>query len=123
MSDRPIAWSPAPRPSFARPQRGAAKSPQCVIPLKQLTKAGRLPREKTPFVVVVKGKNHADSHNSICFGSRRWGAYLRRNDRTNSLTKRDSSPALMITDVSNHNDVSESGLTTTPSAWRVRAVG
>src|ERR1019366_7356523 len=65
----------------------------------------------------------AESHNSICFGWRRWGAYLRRNDRTNSLTKRDSSPALMITDVSNHNDVSEGGLSTTPSAWRVRAVG
>jgi hypothetical protein len=65
---------------------------------------------------VVKLTTQADRHNSICFGWRRWGAYLRRNDRMKSLTKRDSSPALMITDVSNHNDVSESGFTTTPSA-------
>jgi len=65
---------------------------------------------------LFKLTTQADSHSSSCFGSRRWGAYLRRNDRTNSLTSRDSSLALMITDVSNHNDVSESGFTSTPSA-------
>jgi len=29
---------------------------------------------------VFKTTTQADSHNSICFGGRRWGAYLRRKD-------------------------------------------
>jgi hypothetical protein len=58
----------------------------------------------------------ADSDNSICFGGRRWGAYLRRKERANSFANRESSSVLIIRHVSKHNEVSESGFTTTPSA-------
>src|SRR5713101_4953580 len=65
----------------------------------------------------------ADSHNSICFGGGRWGAYLRRKDRANSFANRESSSVLIITHVWKHNEVSESGFTTTPSARKPRAAG
>ena len=35
-------------------------------------------------IAVFKRTTQADSHNSICFGGRRWGAYLRRKDGVNS---------------------------------------
>ena len=57
----------------------------------------------------------ADSDNSSCFAGRLLGAYLRRNERANSFANRESSSALIITQVWKHNDVSESGFTTTPS--------
>ena len=65
----------------------------------------------------------ADSDNSIGFGGMRWGAYLRRKDRANSFANRESSSFLIITHVWKHNEVSESGFTTTPSARKPRAVG
>jgi len=65
---------------------------------------------------MVLPSTQADSHNSICFGGRSWGAYLRRKDRANSFANRESSSVLIITHVSKHNEVSESGFTTTPSA-------
>src|SRR5208337_1684002 len=72
---------------------------------------------------VFKLTTQADSHNSICFGGRRWGAYLRRNDRANSFVNRESSSALIIRHVWKHKEVSESGFTITPSVRTARAVG
>ena len=69
-------------------------------------------------VAVFKLTTQADSDNSICFGGRRWGAYLRRKDRANSFANRESSSVLIITHVWKHNEVSESGFTTTPSALK-----
>jgi hypothetical protein len=37
-----------------------------------------------------------DSDNSICFGGRLWGSYLRRKDRANSFANRESSSVLII---------------------------
>src|ERR1700693_5982676 len=65
----------------------------------------------------------ADSDNSICFGGRLWGSYLRRKDRANSFANRESSSVLIITHASKHNEVSESGLITTPSLLKPTAVG
>jgi hypothetical protein len=64
----------------------------------------------------------ADRDNSICFGGRRWGSYLRIKHRANSFANRESLSALMITHVSKHNKASESGFTTTPSALAPTAV-
>ena len=86
------------------------------------TKPHGIPTADTPpsivqcRIVASNLETHAENHNSICFEGRRSGADLRRNARTNSLTSRESSPALMITDVSNCNDTSESGFTTTWSS-------
>ena len=33
-------------------------------------------------------QSQVDNHNSICFGGKRWGAYLRRKDRHTPLTNR-----------------------------------
>jgi hypothetical protein len=68
---------------------------------------------------VFQSKNWADGDNFICFGGRRRGEYLRRNMRTYSSTTLEVLSALKITHVAKHNDVSESGFTTTPSA-RIR---
>src|SRR5208282_1741421 len=65
----------------------------------------------------------ADRGDPIGFGGRRFSAYLRRKDRTNSFVNRESSSFLIITHVWKHNEASESGLTTTPSARKPRAVG
>ena len=46
--------------------------------------------------------NSGGSHNSICFGGRRWAAYLRRKERANSFRNRESSFFLIITQVK-HN--------------------
>ncbi len=61
-------------------------------------------------------RTRGDGDNSIRFGGRRWGAYLRRNIRTYSFTSRDTLSALMITQVLKHTDASEIGFTTTPAA-------
>jgi hypothetical protein len=78
-----------------------------------------------PFVFAVQGrdggfgvfqpKTWADGDNFTCFGGRRWDEYRRRNIRTYSSTSREVLSALRITHVVKHNDVSESGFTTTPS--------
>jgi hypothetical protein len=60
--------------------------------------------------------SQADNDSSNCFGGIHLRVHLRRNNRTNSFARRDSSSALMMTQVSKHKDVSQSGLTTTPSA-------
>src|ERR1700685_574705 len=60
----------------------------------------------------------ADRRNSICFGGRDWGAYLRRKVRPNSFANRESSSVLIIKHVSKDNEGSDSGLITTPSALR-----
>ena len=41
-------------------------------------------------IAVFKRTTQADSHNSICFGGRRWGAYLRRKDLIISGKERSS---------------------------------
>ena len=54
--------------------------------------------------------------NFTWFGGSRWEEYRRRNMRTYSSTSREVLSALRITHVLKHNDGSESGFTTTPSA-------
>lgn len=71
---------------------------------------------RVPGVAVFKATTQAESHNSICLGGKRWGAYLRRKERANSFASRESSSVLIITHVWKHNEVSEIGFTTTPSA-------
>jgi hypothetical protein len=66
---------------------------------------------------VFQPKTWADGDDFTCFGGRRWDEYLRRNIRTYSSMSREVLSALMITHVAKHNDVSESGFTTTPSAY------
>src|ERR1700724_1347656 len=61
-------------------------------------------------------KTFADGDDFTCFGGRRWDEDLRRNIRTNSFVNRESSSLLIVTQVSKHSEVSERGLTTTPSA-------
>jgi hypothetical protein len=65
---------------------------------------------------VFQSKTRAVGDNFTCFGGRRWDEYLRRNIRTYSSMSREVLSALRITHVVKHNDVSESGFTTTPSA-------
>src|ERR1035437_7304861 len=67
-------------------------------------------------IAFLKLTTPVDSDNSVRFGDRRWDEYLRRNIRTYSSTSRDVLSALKITHVLKHNDVSDSGFTTTPSA-------
>jgi hypothetical protein len=62
-------------------------------------------------------KTRADADNSACFGGKRWDAYRRRNMRTHSSTSREVLSALRMTHVWKHNDGSERGFTTTPSAY------
>jgi hypothetical protein len=61
-------------------------------------------------------KTWAGGDKFTCFGSSRWDEYLRRNMRTYSSTSREVLSALRITHVLKHNDASESGFRTTPSA-------
>src|ERR1700678_21588 len=77
---------------------------------------GRAVQGRDSGVALFQPKTGADGDNFACFGGRRWGANLRRDTRTYSFTSRESLSALMITHVSKHNDVSETGFTTTPSA-------
>jgi hypothetical protein len=65
---------------------------------------------------VFHSKTRADGDNSTCFGGRRWDEYRRRNIRTYSSMSREVLSALRITHVLKHNDASEGGFTTTPSA-------
>ena len=67
---------------------------------------------------VFQPKTWADGDDFTCFGGRRWDEYPRRNIRTYSSMSREVLSALMITHVAKHNDVSESGFTTTPSAYK-----
>src|ERR1700686_849127 len=66
-------------------------------------------------ITFFKLTTRAGSDNSIRFGGRRGGAYLRRNIRTYSSTSRKVLSALRITHVLKHKDASERGFTTTPS--------
>ncbi len=75
----------------------------------------------TVTTAVFKTKTQADNHNSICFGGRRWGAHLRRNERVNSFANRESLSVLIITHVSKRNDMSEIGFTTIPLALKPAA--
>ena len=54
---------------------------------------------------------------------KRIGAYFLRNDQANSFTARGSSSTLINKHVSNHNNLSESAVTTTPSVWKSSVVG
>jgi hypothetical protein len=68
----------------------------------------------TDYVPGWQARAHCDYF--TCFGGRRWDEYLRRYIRTYSSMSREVLSALRITHVLKHNDVSESGFTTTPSA-------
>jgi hypothetical protein len=65
---------------------------------------------------VFQLKTWADGDNFTCLNGRRWDEYLRRSMRTYSSTSREVLSSLRITHVLKHNDVSEGGFTTTPSA-------
>ena len=67
-------------------------------------------------ICVFQSKTRAVGDDSVGLGGRRGGPYFLRNARTYSLTGREPLSVLMITHVSKHNDASESGFTTTPSA-------
>ena len=91
--------------------------------LQQYLKHGEL---SVPALLLVQGrdggigvfqpKTWADGDNFTSFGGRRWDEYPRRNIRTYSSISREVLSALRITHVLKHNDISESGFTTTPSA-------
>jgi hypothetical protein len=76
-----------------------------------------------PRLSLKLAATQADSPNSNCFGGVRRGSYRRRKDRANSFANRESSSALIITHVWKHNEVSESGFTTTPSARMPTVIG
>ena len=57
----------------------------------------------------LESNTWADGDNSTCLGGRRVGAYLGKDMRTNSLTRREPLSVLMITHVSKHSVASESG--------------
>lgn len=93
---------------------GRRTKPHCYGPTWALGKMEGSPKEELRS---SSGPlSYADSGKSICRLDPSFRTYLRRKDRANSFANRESSSVLIITHVSKHNEASESGFTTTPSA-------
>jgi hypothetical protein len=74
------------------------------------------PINGTAIEGVTRLATQAVRDSSICLDARHRWAYWRRKDRANSFANFESSSDLRITQVSKHKEVSDSGLTTIPSA-------